>query len=411
MEQLAINGGTPVREKPLSYGHQYIDEEDIAAVTAVLKSDFLTCGPQIGALEKKLCDLTGAKYAVVCANGTAALHIAVQAAGLKEGDELITTPMTFAASANCALYVGARPVFADIDPDTWNIDPEKIRAAVTDKTKAIVAVDYTGQAVRLDELKEIAAKAGACLIEDAAHAIGTLYKGRPIGSIADMTTFSFHPIKTVTGGEGGAVLTDDEGLYKKLLLFRSHGITRDPSLMERVNKGNDGGSEIFAGEYGSDCPWYYEQVALGENYRMTDMQAALISSQLDKLQRFKERRKEIVDRYNEAFGGQPGLIIQKEIEESDTARHLYVLRFDTKTLGLSRKEIFRRLWAEGIHGNVNYIPVYRHPYYEALGYEKGLCPVAESLYEEIISLPLYYGLTDGDVDDVIRAVYKVIGKN
>ena len=408
MEQLAINGGVPVREKPLSYGHQYIDEDDIAAVTEVLKSDFLTCGPQIGALEKKLCSVTGAKYSVVCANGTAALHIAVQAAGLKEGDELITTPMTFAASANCGLYVGARPVFADIDPDTWNIDPAKVKDAVTNKTKAIVPVDYTGQAVQLDELKEIAASAGAYLIEDAAHAIGTLYKGRPVGSIADMTTFSFHPIKTVTGGEGGAVLTNDEGLYKKLLLFRSHGITRDPSLMKRVRDGHNGGSEVFAEEFGSDCPWYYEQVALGMNYRMTDMQAALVNSQLNKLEQFKARRKEIVDRYNDAFGGVEGLIIQKEIKESDTARHLYVLRFDTKKLGLTRKEIFRRLWAEGVHGNVNYIPVHRHPYYEALGYKEGLCPVAESLYEEIISLPLYYGLTDGDVEDVIRAVIKVL---
>ena len=281
MEKPACEGGIPVRSTPIYYGHQYIDEDDIKAVTDVLRSDYLTCGPKIGELENKLCSITGAKYAVVCSNGTAALHIACMAAGVSGGDEVITTPITFAASANCALYCGAKPVFADIDPENYNIDPDRVKDLVTEKTKAVVAVDFTGQSVRLDELLCICHEKGITLIEDGAHVIGTKYKNKMNGSIADMTTLSFHPVKTVTGGEGGAVLTNDEALYKKLLLYRSHGITRDTSLMEKE----------------PDGPWYYEMVDLGYNYRMTDMQAALIISQLDKLQMFSDRRKEIVKKY------------------------------------------------------------------------------------------------------------------
>ena len=392
MEKLAIDGGPPVRETKLFYGHQYIDEADIRAVTEVLKSDFLTCGPKIGELEEKLCRLTGAKYAVVCSNGTAALHIACQAAGIGEGDELITTPITFAASANCALYCGAKPVFADINEETYNIDPASVKEKMTERTKAVVAVDFTGQAVELDELLALCHERGAVLIEDGAHSIGTTYKGRAVGSVADMTTFSFHPVKTVTGGEGGAVLTNSEAYYKKLLLYRAHGITRDPAQLKRE----------------SDGPWYYEQIALGMNYRMTDMQAALIISQLDKIERFSRRRKEIVEMYNEAFSQMPELFVQREIPESDTTRHLYILRIRPEKLAIGRKEFFDCMAAENICCNVHYIPVYRHPYYEALGYPQGLCPRAEKLYEEILSLPLYYSLTDDDVQDVIHAVKKIV---
>ena len=392
MEKLAIDGGTPVRETKLFYGHQYIDEADIRAVTEVLKSDFLTCGPKIGELEEKLCRLTGAKYAVVCSNGTAALHIACQAAGIGEGDELITTPITFAASANCALYCGAKPVFADINEETYNIDPASVKEKMTERTKAVVAVDFTGQAVELDELLALCHERGAVLIEDGAHSIGTTYKERAVGSVADMTTFSFHPVKTVTGGEGGAVLTNSEAYYKKLLLYRAHGITRDPAQLKRE----------------SDGPWYYEQIALGMNYRMTDMQAALIISQLDKIERFSRRRKEIVEMYNEAFSQMPELFVQREIPESDTTRHLYILRIRPEKLAIGRKEFFDCMAAENICCNVHYIPVYRHPYYEALGYPQGLCPRAEKLYEEILSLPLYYSLTDDDVQDVIHAVKKIV---
>lgn len=391
MEKPAIEGGKPVRETAIHYGHQYIDEADIQAVVDVLKSDYLTCGPKIGELEQKLCAVTGAKYAVVCANGTAALHIAALAAGVGEGDEVITTPITFAASANCALYCGARPVFADIDPETYNIDPAKVEAAITPKTKAVVAVDYTGQSVALDLLREICRKHGLVLIEDGAHVIGTKYKGKANGSISDMTTFSFHPVKTVTGGEGGAVLTNDEALYEKLLLYRSHGITRNEELMEHT----------------PDGPWYYEQIALGYNYRMTDMQAALIISQLDKLPQFSRRRKEIVARYDQAFSENPAFFVQREIPESDTTRHLYILRLVPEKLKIDRKQFFAALAAENVCCNVHYIPTYYFPYYEKLGYHKGLCPNAEKLYEEIITLPLYYGMSDGDVESVIKAVTKI----
>lgn len=391
MDKPAIEGGIPVRDKKIFYGHQYLDEADYTAVMDVLKSDYLTCGPKINELEDRLCSITGAKYAVVCSNGTAALHIAALAAGLGEGDELITTPITFAASANCALYCGAKPVFADINEKTYNIDPASVEEHITQNTKAVVAVDYTGQVVELDRLKDICKKNNLVLIEDGAHSVGTKYNGVPVGQIADMTTFSFHPVKTVTGGEGGAVLTNSEEYYQKLLLFRSHGITRDASLLE---------NEV-------DGPWYYEQIDLGYNYRMTDIQAGLIISQLDKLEQFKKRRKELVKRYNEAFSKLDTITVQEEIPQSDTTRHLYILRIKSDKLTINRRQFFDALAAENVCCNVHYIPVYYFPYYQKLGYKKGLCPKAEALYEEIISLPLYYAMTDKDCDDVIRAVEKI----
>lgn len=391
MNKPAIEGGTPVREKKIYYGHQHLDDKDYEAVLDVLKSDYLTCGPKINELEDKLCKLTGAKYAVVCSNGTAALHMAAMVAGLGKGDELITTPITFAASANCALYVGATPVFADINEETYNIDPASVEAHITDKTKAVVAVDYTGQAVELDRLTKICKDNNLVLIEDGAHSIGTLYDGKGVGSIADMTTFSFHPVKTITGGEGGAVLTNSEEYYKKLLLARSHGITRDASLLQNE----------------SDGPWYYEMVDIGYNYRMTDIQAGLIISQLDKLAMFKARRKEIVNKYNDAFSKFDSIIVQKEIPESDTARHLYILRIDEDKLTINRRQFFDALGAENVVCNVHYIPVYYFPQYEKMGYKKGLCPKAEALYDTMISIPLYYGMSDQDVSDVIEAVTKI----
>ena len=391
MEKPAICGGEPVRSTKIFYGHQFIDEDDIQAVVDVLKSDYLTCGPKIGELEEKLCEVTGAKYAVVCSNGTAALHIACLAAGVMPGDEVITTPITFAASANCALYCGAKPVFADINENTYNIDPAHVEKLTTERTKAVVAVDFTGQSVELDRLLAHCREHNLVLIEDGAHVIGTSYKGRMNGSIADMTTMSFHPVKTVTGGEGGAVLTNSKDYYEKLLLYRAHGITRDPKLMEHE----------------PDGPWYYEQIALGMNYRMTDMQAALIISQLNKLPRFMERRKAIVKAYNEAFSKLPQLFVQQEIPESDTTRHLYILRIRPEKLTIDRKQFFEALAAENICCNVHYIPTYYFPYYERLGYKRGLCPKAEKLYAEEISLPLYYARTDQDVEDVIRAVTRI----
>lgn len=388
----AIAGGTPVRDKKLYYGHQYIDDKDINAVVEVLKSDYLTCGPKIEEVEKKLCRITDAKHACLISNGTAALHVALQAIGVGEGDEIITTPLTFAASANCGLYCGAKVVFADVNEETYNIDPASVKEKITDKTKAVVAVDFTGQAVELDELLSICHEKGIKLVEDGAHSIGTKYKGRKVGSIADITTFSFHPVKTVTCGEGGAIMTNDDEIAKRLYLYRSHGITREADLMVRE----------------PDGPWYYEQIGLGMNYRMTDMQAALLGSQLDKLEIFSKRRSQIVKIYDEAFSKVDGLIVQKEIAESDTTRHLYILRLDLNKLKCTRREFFDAMNAENICCNVHYIPVYRHPYYEQLGYKKGLCPVAEKIYEGIMSLPLYYSLTDEDVNDVIEAVKKLV---
>ena len=391
MDKPAICGGTPIRDTKIFYGHQYIDEADIQAVVDVLRSDYLTCGPKIGELEKKLCQITGAKYAVVCSNGTAALHLACMAAGLTAEDEVITTPITFAASANCALYCGAKPVFADINEETYNIDPANVEALTNEKTRAVVAVDFTGQSVELDRLTEHCRKHNLVLIEDGAHVIGTRYNGKCNGSIADMTTLSFHPVKTVTCGEGGAVLTNSEEYYKKLILYRAHGITRAPEQMEHE----------------PDGAWYYEQIALGMNYRLTDIQAALLISQLNKLPAFSKRRKEIVKAYNEAFLKLPQIIVQKEIPESDTTRHLYILRLNRERLKIDRKQFFEALAAENICCNVHYIPTYYFPYYEKLGYKRGLCPKAEKLYEEIISLPLYYAMTDQDVQDVIGAVTKI----
>lgn len=391
MDKPAICGGVPVRENKIFYGHQYIDDADIQAVVDVLRSDYLTCGPKIEEAEKKLCEVTGAKYAVLCSNGTAALHIACLAAGVCPGDEVITTPITFAASANCALYCGAKPVFADINEETYNIDPENVAALTNDKTKAVVAVDFTGQSVELDALLAHCKKNNLVLIEDGAHVIGTSYNGRKNGSIADMTTLSFHPVKTVTCGEGGAVLTNNEEYYQKLLLYRTHGITRDEKQMVHKSHGS----------------WYYEQVCLGYNYRITDMQAALLISQLDKLPLFSARRKEIVKAYDEAFSKLPQLFVQKEIPESDTTRHLYILRICPDKLSIDRKQFFEALAAENVCCNVHYVPTYYFPYYEKLGYQKGSCPKAEKLYNEMISLPLYYAMTNEDVADVIAAVTKI----
>lgn len=392
MEQLAIFGGTPVREIPIYYGRQFIDQDDIEAVVETLKSDLITCGPKVEELEKKLCEVTEAKYAVVVSNGTAALHLAAMAAGISEGDEVIVSSITFAASANCVLYCGGTPVFADIDPYTYNIDPESIKKLITPKTKAVVAVDFTGQAVKLNEIREICKEHNLILIEDAAHSLGTYYDGKAIGSIADMTTFSFHPVKTITGGEGGAITTNDEELYKKLRLLRTHGITRNADEMAHP----------------TDDPWYQEQVCLGYNYRMTDFQAALLISQLKKLPAFSMRRKEIVEKYDDAFVMMPEIRIQREILESDTTRHLYIIRLNLDKLTCTRRQFFDALYAENTRPQVHYLPVYWHSHYENLGYQKGLCPNAESFYEEAMSIPLYYSLTDKDVDDVIAAVKKVI---
>lgn len=393
MEKLAIHGGAPVRDKKLYYGHQCIDEEDIKAVVNVLRGDYLTCGPKIAEIEARFCKVTHAKHAVVVSNGTAALHIACMAAGVGPGDEVITTPITFAASANCAVYCGATPVFADINPETYNIDPDSIRAHITPKTKAVVAVDFTGQAVEIEKIRAICDEYHLVFIEDAAHSIGTTYNGEPVGSLADMTCFSFHPVKTVTSGEGGAVTTNNKEFYEKLVLAHAHGITHEAGQME---------------EKDIEGPWYYEMIAEGYNYRMTDFQAALLMSQLNKLEKFSNRRKDIVAKYDAAFSKLPQIFVQKTIPQSDTTRHLYIIQLKLDKLNCTRRQFFDAMAAENVQCQVHYVPVYWFPFYQHKGYKKGLCPKAEEMYKGIMSIPLYPALTDRDVDDVIHAVTKIV---
>lgn len=392
MEKLAMRGGAPASERLLGYGRQTIDEDDIAAVVNVLRSDFLTCGPATERFERAIGETAGARYAIAVANGTAALHVACLAAGIGPGDEVIVSPITFAASANCVLYCGGTPVFADIDPRTWNVSPDSVRERISEKTKAVVAVDFGGVHVNSDAIRKICNEFGLVFIEDAAHSIGTVRHGRPVGSIADMTTFSFHPVKTVTTGEGGAVTTDDAELARRISLFAKHGITRDPSLMGRADVGG----------------WYYEQLELGYNYRISDIEAALGASQLRRLPEFSRRRRELTVYYDREFAEIPEVSYQYDPLSEDTTRHLYVLRFDLKALGVSRRFVFDALRAENIGVNVHYLPVYRLPYYAELGYDPDCCPEANRYYEEAITLPLHCELSDEDACHVVEAVRKVI---
>ena len=379
------------KTKFIPYGRQWIDEDDIKAVVEVLRGDYLTTGPKIKEFEESLTQYTGAKYAVAISNGTAALHAACFAAGIKEGDEVITTPITFAASANCVLYMGAKPVFADINPRTYNIDPDEIRSKVTERTKAIIPVHFTGQPCDMDEILKIAQEYNLIVIQDGAHAIGAEYKGKKIGSIGDMTTFSFHPVKHITTGEGGAITTNNEELYKELILFRTHGITRDKDVLLK-----------------DEGPWYYEQQCLGYNYRITDIQAALGISQLDKLEGFLALRREYVKRYNEAFSAVNEIDLPYQLEDINSAWHLYIIKLKLERLGCGRRQVFDELKERGIGVNVHYIPVYYHPYYRQLGYNKGLCPRAEELYERIITLPLFPKMEREDIEYVISNVKEVI---
>ena len=365
----------------IPYGRQTIEEDDIQAVVDVLKSDFLTTGPKIAEFEKAVADYVGAKYAVAISNDTAALHAACHAAGIGEGDEVITTPITFAASSNCVLYCGGTPVFADIDPKTYNIDPEDIKRKITPRTKAIIPVHLAGQPCDMDAIHAIAKEHNLVVIEDAAHALGSEYKGKKIGGLtSDMTTFSFHPVKPITTGEGGMIVTNSEELYRKLVLFRSHGITRDTSLMTR----NEG-------------PWYYQQLDLGYNYRMTDIQCALGCTQMKKLDRFLARRRAIAARYDEAFADCANIVTPYQIPEGNSGWHLYIIQVKNH----DRREVFEKLREAGIGVNVHYIPVYKHPYYQEHGYENVHCANAEEIYSHIISLPLYPGLTSEQQDYVI----------
>lgn len=371
----------------IPYGRQWIDNDDIAAVIETLQSDYLTTGPKIGEFEKIVAEFVGTKYAVAVSNGTAALHIACLAAGIKEGDEVITSPITFAASANCIMYCGATPVFADIDSDTYNLSPSDIRRKITNRTKAIIPVHFTGQPCKMDEILAIAKEYNLIVIEDAAHALGADYKGKRIGSISDMTTFSFHPVKHITTGEGGMVTTNNKELFQKLQLFRTHGITRDTELMTH-NEGS----------------WYYEQLDLGYNYRMTDIQCALGISQMNRLDMFIARRREIAQKYNEAFKNTEGIIIPSQAEGCNNSWHLYVIQVTNR----DRKEVFDTLRNYNIGVNVNYIPVYKHPYYQNNGYNSVVCKNAESFYKNCISLPMFPKLKNTEQDYVIAKIISCI---
>lgn len=373
--------------KMIPYGKQTIEKDDIQSVVDVLKSDYLTTGPKIAEFEKMVADYVGAKYAVAISNGTSALHAACFAAGIQPGDEVITTPLTFAASSNCVLYCGGTPVFADVDPKTYNIDPEDICRKITDKTKAIIAVHLAGQPCDMDEIHKIAKEHDLLVIEDGAHALGSVYKGKKVGTLSDMTTFSFHPVKPITTGEGGMIVTDNEEFYQKMMLFRSHGITRDENLMTR----NDG-------------PWFYQQLDLGYNYRITDIQCALGCSQMKKLDRFLARRKEIVARYNEAFADCENIIIPYQLPETESGWHLYIVQVKN----CDRRKVFEALREQGIAVNVHYIPVYKHPYYQEHGYKDVHCRNAEEVYSHIISLPLYPTLTEEQQQYVIETLKYVI---
>lgn len=394
----------------IPYGRQSIDDADIEAVVKVLKSDYLTTGPAVAAFEKKVADYVGAKYAVAVSNGTAALHVACLAAGIGAGDEVVTTPITFAASANCVLYCGGTPVFADIDPDTYNISPVELERKITSRTKAIIPVHYTGQPCDMDAILEIAHKHDLLVIEDGAHALGASYKGKRIGSIADMTCFSFHPVKPVTTGEGGMIVTDNEELYRKLVLYRSHGITRDNDMMQQyenqLRQSTDPAlqeaADMLRGDVMDPGGWYYQQLELGYNYRITDIACALGASQMDKLDRFLERRRQIAGKYDEAFADIPQIKTPWQQEGCQSGWHLYMIQ----TMERSRREVFDGLRQAGIGVNVHYIPVYRHPYYQRNGYAGVHCLNAEAFYERAVSLPIFPGLTGSQQDYVIEHVIK-----
>lgn len=371
----------------IPYGRQSIDEEDIQAVVEVLRSDYLTTGPKVSEFENVVAEYVGAKYAVAVSNGTAALHIACLAAGIGPGDEVIVSSITFAASANCVLYCGGIPVFADIKPDTYNIDPEDIRRKITRRTKAIIAVDYTGQPCELDAIYEIAKEYDLIVIEDGAQVLSGEYKGKKVGALSDMTTFSFHPVKPVTTGEGGMVTTNNKDFYERLKLFHAHGITRDAQLLSQ-----------------DEGPWYYEQLELGYNYRITDIQCALGISQMKKLDRFTDYRRRLAARYDAGFAGHKNIITPYQHPDCLSSYHLYMIQVPAER----RREIFEGLRSEGIGVNVHYLPVYKLPYYQKHGYQEVCCPNAEQFYAGAITLPLYADMTTEQVDYVVEHVIKLV---
>lgn len=403
--------------KKYSYGKQHISLSDIWSVIKVLKSDFLTQGPKVKEFEQAICNYTGAKYCIVVSNGTAALHLAVSIFNLNSDDEVITTPISFVATANSILYSSAKIVFADIDLKTANIDPNEILKKITTKTKGIIPVHYAGQSCDMEVIYKIAKEKNLFVIEDAAHAIGSAYKGSKVGSCkySDMTTFSFHPVKTITTGEGGAITTNNKEIYEKLLMLRSHGITKNktrfvipasPSKpLAKTGDSDLGSSYLKKSSYES---WYYEQQMLGFNYRMPDINAALGISQLKRLDKFVQKRRKIVEFYKKEFMNDERFSFLEEKEYSMSAFHLFPLLINFEKIKINKQDLFLKLQANGLNLQVHYIPIYLQPYYKKLDFNKGDCPIAEKFYEQEISLPLYYGLNEGDLIKIIDILKEVI---
>lgn len=372
----------------IPYGKQWIDEDDIAAVAEVLRSGWLTTGPKVAEFERAFAEFTGSKEAVAVSSGTAALHAAVYALGIGPGDEVIVPPMTFAATANCVVFQGATPVFADVDPDTLLIDPDRVCACITPRTQAVIAVDYAGQPCDYDALRQICDRYELALVADACHALGATYKGRKVGTLADLTAFSFHPVKHITTGEGGMVTTGDGDLAKRMRVFRNHGITADHR--ERAAHGT----------------WYYEMTDLGYNYRITDFQCALGLRQLAKLPAWLKRRREIAEQYTKALETVPGVAPLDVRAHVTHAYHLYVVRVQA-----DRTRVFRALRERGIGVNVHYIPVHLHPFYRRrFATRAGLCPAAEKAYGEILSLPMFPKMSNAEVDSVMDTLISVLGE-
>lgn len=373
----------------LPYGRQSIDDDDVEAVVSTLRSDWLTTGPAVDAFESAVASACGSSNAVAVTSGTAALHVAYAAAGVGPGDEVVTTPLTFVATAAAAALHGATVVFADVDPETGNLDPGAAAAACTSRTRVVAAVDYAGLPADPRAVAELAHRNGALFLEDAAHSIGSTWAGAPVGSLADLTTLSFFPTKNLTTAEGGAVVTADPGLAAAARLFRNHGLVRDRAAMRYPDEG----------------PWHQEVHSFGLNYRLPDVLAALGTSQLGRLSRFKARRAQIHARYDAGLADVDGILTPAHRPEADPAWHLYPLR----VLGGRRREVFDALRAAGIGVQVNYVPAYWHPVFEDLGYRRGMCPAAEQYYAQEISLPLFADLADDDVDRVIDEVRRALG--
>jgi UDP-4-amino-4,6-dideoxy-N-acetyl-beta-L-altrosamine transaminase len=374
-----------VSDRPLPYGRQSIDETDLEAVRDVLLGDWLTTGPAVARFEEALSAATGVTHTVAVSSGTAALHAMYFAAGIRPGDEIVTSPLTFAATANAALYLGAGVQFADVARDTGNLDPAAVEAAIGERTKAIVAVDYAGHPADYDLLSGLAVDRGAVLLADAAHSLGATYRGRPIGSLAHASALSFHPVKPITSGEGGAIVTSDAELAGRARRFRTHGVERNDELAQ------------------GQGAWYYEQVDLGFNYRLTDIQAALGRSQLRRLSTFLERRRAIAARYQEALRNVAQLELPVVHDGVEPGWHLYVVRVREAA---ARRPFFERLRSLGLGVQVHYIPVYLHPYYRDLGYRPGACPVAEDYSARAVSLPIFPGMDDAAIDSSVERILR-----